>query len=77
LSFYVYNVGFVLATSIAKRPSQGFDRGQSLLFHEFIQSWVEYELVKVLRHYGLQPRSLNPKLKEWSPELYEVFTYLE
>jgi hypothetical protein len=33
--------------------------------------------VKVLRAYGLQPRSLHPRLKEWSPDLYEVFTYLE
>ena len=77
LSFYVYNIGCVLATSIAKRPYQGADRGQSLMFHEFIQSWVGYELVKVLRAYGLQPRSLHPKLKQWSPDLFQIFTYLE
>ncbi len=39
LSFYVYDAGFVIATSIARQPLTGkADRGQSLLFHEFIQS---------------------------------------
>jgi hypothetical protein len=47
------------------------------MFLEFSKSWVGYELVKILRAYGLQPRSLHLKLKVWSPDLYEVFTYLE
>jgi hypothetical protein len=47
------------------------------MFHEFIQSWVGYELVKVFRAYGLQPRSQHPKLKQWSPDLFDIFTYLE
>jgi hypothetical protein len=47
------------------------------MFHEFIESWVGYELLKVFRAYGLQPRSLHPKLKHWSPDLFDVFTYLE
>ncbi len=67
LSFYLCNIGCVIATLIAKRPFQYTNRGQSLMFHEFIQSWVGYELVKVFRAYGLQPRSLHPKLKQWSP----------
>jgi hypothetical protein len=77
LYFYVYNVGCVISTSIVKRPFQGTDRGQSLMFHELIKAWVGYELVEVLRAYGLQPRSLHAKLKHWSPDLFEVFTYLE
>jgi hypothetical protein len=47
------------------------------MFNEFIQSWVGYELVKGFGAYGLQPRSLHPKSKQWSPDLFEVFTYLE
>ncbi len=39
MSFYVYDAGFVLANSIAKQPygTGNADRGQSLLFHEFMQ----------------------------------------
>jgi hypothetical protein len=40
LSFYVYDAEHVIAITIAKRPFQGTDRGQSLMFHEFIHSWV-------------------------------------
>ena len=38
LSFYVYDTGCVLANSIARRPFTGPDRGQSMIFHEFMQS---------------------------------------
>jgi len=77
LSFYVYDAGFVIATSIARRPSTGkADRGQSLLFHEFIQSWIGYELVKVLVTFGLQPITLSSTLSKWSPDLHTIFTYM-
>ena len=50
LSFYIYDARFVIAKSIARQPfgTGKADRGQSLLFHEFMQSWVGYKLVKVL-----------------------------
>jgi hypothetical protein len=57
LSFYIYDAGYVIGNSIARGPF-GLGkaaRGQSLLFYEFIQSWVGYELVKVLVTFGLQP----------------------
>jgi hypothetical protein len=77
LSFYVYDAGFVIATSIAWRPSTGkANRGQSLLFHEFIQSWIGYELVKVLVTFGLQPIPLSSTLSKWSPDLHTIFTYM-
>jgi hypothetical protein len=71
LAFYIYDAGFVLATSIARRPfGKGTpDIGQSLLFHEFMQSWLGYELVKVLIAFGLQPTTLNASLEHWSPDL--------
>ncbi len=55
LSFYIYDARYVIANSIARRPFGlgKADRDQSLLFHEFIQSWVGYELVKVLVTFGL------------------------
>ncbi len=47
-----------------------------MLFHKFIQSWVGYELVKVLVLFGLQPTKLNPNLKNWSPDLHDIFSYM-
>jgi hypothetical protein len=79
LSFYVYDAGFVLANSIAKQPhgTGKADRGQSLLFHEFMQSWVGYGLVMVLVTFGLQLVDLSDSLKELSPDLYDVFSYMQ
>jgi hypothetical protein len=51
------------------------DRGQSLLFHDFMQSWLGYELVKVLIAFGLQPTKLNASLEHRLPDLYNLFTY--
>jgi hypothetical protein len=53
----------------------GNDRDDSLLFQEFIQSWVGYELVKVLNVFGLQPK-IRTDLTDWSPDLFAMFTYL-
>ncbi len=79
MSFYVCDTGCVLANSIAKQPygTGKADRGQTLLFHEFMQSWVGYELVKVLVMFGLQTMDLSDSLKEWSPDLYDVFSYMQ
>ncbi len=78
LSFYIYDAGYVIANSIARGPfgTGKPDRGQSLLFHEFIQSWAGYELVKVLVMFGLQPITLNSSLKNWSKDLHDIFTYM-
>jgi hypothetical protein len=67
-----------IANSIARRPfgTGKANSGQSLLFHEFIQSWVGYELVKVLVTFGLQPITLNSSLKNWSKDLHDIFTYM-
>ncbi len=77
LLFYVCDVGYVIATCIAKRPFKYTNRRQGLMFHEFTQSWVEYELVKVSGAFGLQSISLHTRLKQWSPDLFDVFTYLQ
>jgi hypothetical protein len=77
LSFYAYDAGCVIATTIAKSPFQGMDRGQCFMFHEFIHLWVGYKLVKVFQAYRLQPRSVNFTLKTWLPDLFNVFTYLK
>jgi hypothetical protein len=79
LLFYIYDAGYVIANFIARQPfSLGkADRGQSLLIHEFIQSWLGYELVKVLVTLGLQPTRLNSSLKEWSQDLHDIFMYMQ
>ncbi len=79
LVVYAYDARFVLANSIAEQPygTGKADRGQSLLFHEFMQSWVGYELVKVLMTFGLQPVDLIDSLKECSSDLYDVFSYMQ
>jgi hypothetical protein len=61
LSFYIYDAGYIIANTIARSPFRKGkpDRGQSLLFHEFIQSWLEYESVKVLVIFRFQPTHIN------------------
>jgi hypothetical protein len=53
LPWYGYDAAQVIATKIAKKPFDGIDRGDSLVFQDFIQSWVGYKLVKVLNVFGL------------------------
>jgi hypothetical protein len=79
LSFYIYDAGYVIANSIARRPFGlgKADRGQSLLFHKFIQSWVGYELVKILVTLGLQCTRWNSSLKEWSQDLHDIFMHMQ
>jgi hypothetical protein len=40
-----------------------------------MQSWVGYELVKVLDVFGLQP-TLRKDINEWLEDLFETFAYL-
>jgi hypothetical protein len=42
-----------------------------------MQSWVGYKLVKVFVTFGLQSVALNDLLKEWSPDLYDGFSYMQ
>ncbi len=75
LSWYVHDAAHDIATKIAKKPFNGNDRGDSLIFQKFIQSWVGYELVKVLNVFSLQPK-IRTDLAVWSPDLFDTFTYL-
>ena len=77
LPWYVYDAAQVIATKIAKKPFDGIDRGDSLVFQDFIQSWVGYKLVKVLNVFGLQPK-IRSGLETWSPDGlgYDPYTYI-
>ncbi len=45
------------------------------MFQEFMHSWVGYELVKVLLAFGLSPK-VREDLEEWSPDLFQLFSFL-
>ena len=40
-----------------------------------MHSWIGYEIVRVLLTFGLSPK-LRDNLEKWSPDLYNIFTYL-
>ena len=75
LPWYVYDAAQVIATKIAKKPFDGIDRGDSLVFQDFIQSWDGYELVKMQNVFSLQPKKRSD-LATWSPDMFATFTYL-
>jgi hypothetical protein len=77
LSFFVYDASAMIAKRIAKKPFSGLDRGQSLVFQEFMQMWVGYKLVKVLRIFGLQPTGIREGLQSWSPDLAILFMFFK
>jgi hypothetical protein len=51
------------------------DRGEMLIFQQFIHSWLCYELVKVLYVFGLQPQ-IRSDISGLSQELHTAFDYL-
>jgi hypothetical protein len=50
--------------------------GNHELFEHLMDSWVGYELVKVLLKYGLSPK-FHCDLNKWSPQLYKLFSYFD
>jgi hypothetical protein len=50
-------------------------KGLPNIFHEMIHTWVTYEVVKMLYLFGLKP-TINEKLKEWSPDIYNLVKYV-
>ncbi len=66
LSWYISDASFIIAKYFAKekkdnkdkteRVKDKTDRGAPGIHHKTIQTWVTYELVKVLYIYGLNPQ---------------------
>ena len=77
LSWYTFDAAVVISNScIVKKTIQGEDRGgKHDLFSQIMHSWVGYELVRVILAFELSPK-LRDDLKEWSPDLFNVFSYL-
>ena len=78
LSWYTFDAAFVISNSaIAKKINNVEDRGGNHeLFEHFMHSWVGYETVQIFVKYGLSPK-IWTDLKDWSPQLHELFSYFE
>ncbi len=60
------------STKIAKKNFNGTDRGEMLIFQQFILFWLFYELVKDLYVFGLQSQ-IRSDISDWSQELHTAF----
>lgn len=74
LSWYIQDASQILSTRIVKKPFKPTDRGEMLIFQNYMHSWVCYECVKILYFFGLQPK-IRSDLNNWSPELNDLFTF--
>ncbi len=65
LSFYIYDAGYIIANTIAWRPfGKGKpDRGQSLLFREFIQLWLGYEFCQGNSHFWITTHTFKQQFE--------------
>jgi hypothetical protein len=75
LSWYIHDASYIISTKIAKKQQTiGTDRGEVLVFQQFMYSWVCYECVKLLAVFGIQP-TIRDDVAEWSSELNDLFKY--
>ncbi len=78
LSWYTLDVGYVIGNKIMRwhdDPFRSKDQGSSLVYNEFMQAWVTYELVQVLHVYGLTPL-VRSNIKSVSFDLFTMETFL-
>jgi hypothetical protein len=73
-SWYVHNATNIISIKILKKNVGGTDRGEMLIFQQFINSWLYYKLVNVLYEFGLQPQ-IRSDISDWSQELHTAFDY--
>jgi hypothetical protein len=66
---------FIIANYLSKFDVIGKDRGKHGIYHEMIQTWVTYELVKVLYLYGLNPQQ-SASLNNVTPEIDDYIKYM-
>jgi hypothetical protein len=76
LSWYVSDASLIIAKCLAElKDAVKKDRGSPGVYHEMIQTWVTYELVKVTFIFGLNP-SPNDSLNDFAPETDNYIAYL-
>jgi hypothetical protein len=79
LSWFIHDAAYILATFVTKiKQTQPpvKDRGAKLIYEEMIQSWMLYEVVKVLYLFGLNP-GINKACEKTAPEIYNYLTDME
>jgi hypothetical protein len=77
LSWYVSDTSQVITKHITRTNNEiTKNKGASGLFQEMIQTWVTYELVKVIHIFGLGPACAT-HIREFAPNLYDYLFYLE
>ena len=78
MSWYVLDVGYVVGNKITRRhddPKKSKDWGSSLVYNEFMNAWITYELVQVLHIYGLTP-AVRSNLQDVSSNLFKIETFM-
>lgn len=83
MSWYIKDVSFTLAHHLTKMPltyvtkdAKAKDRGKHATYEEMIQTWVTYEVVKVLYLFGLNPPH-RYNLGKIAPEIERYIKYIE
>ncbi len=72
------DVGYVEGNKIMRRhddPNKSKNRGSSLVYNEFMNAWITYELVQVLHIYGLTP-AVRSNLQDVSSDLFKIETFI-
>ena len=76
MSWYINDISHIISKKMAKcETTVEAEKGMPNIFHEMIQTWVTYEVVKMLYLFGLKP-TINVRLKDWSPDIYNLATYV-
>ncbi len=77
MSWHVSDTSHVIAKHIAKTNNEKTrDKGALGLFQDMIQTWVTFELVKVINIFGLSPAYAS-HIEAFAPDLYNYFFYIQ
>ncbi len=74
-SWYISDALLIIANYLSKFDVIGKDRRKHGIYHEMIQTWVTYELVKVLYLYWLNPQQ-SASLNNVAHEIDDYIKYM-
>jgi hypothetical protein len=76
MSWYINDISHIISKKLAKcQTTVVAEKGMPNIFHEMIHTWITYKVVKMLNLFRLKP-TINEKLKEWSPDIYNLVKYV-
>jgi hypothetical protein len=77
LSWYISDTSQVIAKHVARINNKiTRDKGAPELFQDMIQTWVTFELVKIIHIFGLSPTYAS-HIEAFAPDLYNYFFYIQ